>query len=420
MAEPVDFFTAFRHSRLIQTRVKPGSWHDLTLFLGVYNAAEFISGLESQLRAQTDQRFNLVIANNASTDETLNRALEMVKNLENPSIVVTNPVNLGFHGSLKLNLDLLKSSWVGFMNQDDIYLPNHVATLRELAERATEKTVILSAGLGSIDNSGQRIGTPPRASWLLREDAVQSELIAATIALHVLPEPSIAYRVSALTEIDAPWHSTAFPDTELMLNALTMGGAMLSRRETVLYRESEDSASHHLTSQQRNIGATVSLVRFLTGMRLKDFESRLGTQERAFLVDGIISGLEARLGNTNEFACAALAYLEARVSDSRYSDNVALGYLADIYASTDSSRAEALLHGIQEFQGESAPGKRYGFFVDGFSVRSGNPRLLMYFQKVTGHLHPNVTRTLGKGAMMFASRLPGYKAWNLRKFKRRT
>jgi hypothetical protein len=415
VAEFIDFQTNFRERRAVIHVAGNTSSGDLTLFLGVYNATEYLPDLERQLASQTDEDFRLVVVDNASTDGTWGLVQELAMKLPQDVTVVRNPVNLGFHGSLKLNQDLLQTEWTGFMNQDDVYLSSHVATLNRLSRSATENTVILSTGLGAISPDGERLQTPPRGLWLMSSTPSQLELIIATIAQHVLPEPSIAYRTSALTSIDAPWHSTAFPDTEIALYALTQGSALIDRTETVLYRESPTSASHHLSTELRSLGAALSLTRFLTSTSLAQLEQTLSAAQKEYLTQGVIASLKARFTGTTEFHICALGYLESNILRSNYNDLTSLGYAAEIYSSRLAARAASTLNSAAHFQGGNrllAPDAHAG------PKNHGNtwiPSVSSIYQKMTKFLPRRINHAVGKFSMRLLSMLPRFAAWRFPK-----
>ena len=419
MAESLSFRSQFRRNREILRFGPETDCSPLTLFLGTFNAMEYLSSLEVQLSQQSDKNFRLVIADNISSDDTWLSLISLAKRLEVSTVLVKNPVNLGFHGSLKLNEDLLESTWVGFMNQDDIYLPDHVKTLNLLARDATEDIAILSTGLGAVSPNGARLQTPPRAVWQLGSTPTQLELIVATIAQHVLPEPSIAYRRNVLQSISTAWHSTAFPDTEIVLNALTLGGARLSRKETVLYRESPTSASHHLNSEQRSFGAALSLSRFLTSLTLVEFEKTLSPAQANYFVEHVIASLRSRLGPTKEFELCALSFLEQRIVDSHYDTSLAIRIAAEIYFEKDASRAAATLDAIVGTKRRTRTTKETVAFKTLEPSANMLAVVLNIYQRIARFMPRRLNTFLGSVVMRALGHLPQFASWKFRKEPRK-
>jgi len=114
-----------------------------------YNHAGFVERCIQSVLAQTDPGFELVIVDDASTDDTFERA----SRFKDPRIrVERNPTNLGLGQSLKSVLPRVRSPIVAILNSDDLFHPRRLQScLRAFAE--SQDTQVVATSLLPIDAS---------------------------------------------------------------------------------------------------------------------------------------------------------------------------------------------------------------------------------------------------------------------------
>ena len=139
--------------------------HNLTLYLGIYNGEKYIDSLLKQILSQEYQKFNILVADNNSSDQSDKMFGNWKKIYKDNFQFVKNTVNYGGHGSLFKNMDKIKTPWFCTLHQDDFYKPNHTKTISELILASKNNTVGVSTTMGSMSNSGKILNSKPRVTW---------------------------------------------------------------------------------------------------------------------------------------------------------------------------------------------------------------------------------------------------------------
>lgn len=250
----------------------------VTMFLGLFNAEAFLESLESQIRNQ-EKSCPLVVVDNSSTDLTWIKIQRWLETLDRPVTLARNPINLGGTGTLLANLDLVSSSWVITLHQDDFYLPNHVSTLQSAISEAGEKHLAFSTEMGSMDANGVETTSPPRASWLLG-DSLPATMFLSNLRLHNFPFPASAFRVTSLETGSGPWHSNVFPDSEMVLNWAALGHLVHIPKITMRYRENPLSESHSVSTSEKQLGVYLPLTRIVNSSGFRALLESLDVAQR--------------------------------------------------------------------------------------------------------------------------------------------
>jgi glycosyltransferase involved in cell wall biosynthesis len=113
---------------------------DVTIFLPVYNGANYIQQAIDSVLAQTYTNWTFLIVDNCSTDNTA----EICKPyLADPRFkYVLNETNLGIHGNFHKALSLCKTTYFAYLSHDDIYVrPDAFAEAHAILE--ADKTLAM-------------------------------------------------------------------------------------------------------------------------------------------------------------------------------------------------------------------------------------------------------------------------------------
>jgi glycosyltransferase involved in cell wall biosynthesis len=113
----------------------------VAIALPVYNASATIAqALESAL-AQTYEDIEIVVSDNASTDDTV----EVVRGYDDPRIRLhRNRVNVGYHGNMNGSIALCRSPFVKFLHADDALYPRCIERMVEVMERSENVGLVFS------------------------------------------------------------------------------------------------------------------------------------------------------------------------------------------------------------------------------------------------------------------------------------
>jgi glycosyltransferase involved in cell wall biosynthesis len=123
----------------------------------------------SSLKSQSDSRFQILIVDNASSDNSWEILQSWIEEFRGRIRLVRNEMNLGATGAILLNRDLILSDWFMFMHQDDLYRSNHVKTLNDSINNSVADVVSISTSMGSLSISGEEGPKSPASSMVGKE-----------------------------------------------------------------------------------------------------------------------------------------------------------------------------------------------------------------------------------------------------------
>jgi len=125
----------------------------ISIAMATYNGENHLKEQLNSILAQTEQDFEIVACDDASTDSTLSILKEYEKK-DCRFRVCKNEKNLGFRENFNKAVSLCRGDFIAFSDQDDIWLPNHLQILKEnigdnfvcagRAQRFFEKDVMLN------------------------------------------------------------------------------------------------------------------------------------------------------------------------------------------------------------------------------------------------------------------------------------
>jgi glycosyltransferase involved in cell wall biosynthesis len=320
---------------------------DIAIFLGLYNAGKYFAKIESWLLGLRLLDAKLIIVDNASTDDTWQWLNEHIKPLLDASslTVVRNPINVGGYGSLALNLDLVKNNtWVMTLHQDDYYDQDHIVRHFEATRLASDSVGMISSEATSISLSGKRLSYP-RGAWFLGDAPEPCDVFIAHLRAHCYPFSGASFRVKMLEQIQVPWHSTAFPDTEIVLRAAAQWRFLHLHTPTVEYLENPESESHSLTTTQKDMGSFLALVRVFRSEEFADLVENLSTALAENFSLGVNKSLAARFSDKRILGLAQAIAQEA-IIQSNGVNNSSASMLAGAYRAIGDSQASSTLDSL--------------------------------------------------------------------------
>lgn len=102
----------------------------VSIIIPAHNAAATLAGTVASVQAQTHPRWEIVIVENGSTDDTLRVAGDLAA--QDPRIRVARSDGRGVSHARNCGLDLAQHDWVLFLDADDWILPRHLAALTSI------------------------------------------------------------------------------------------------------------------------------------------------------------------------------------------------------------------------------------------------------------------------------------------------
>lgn len=300
------------------------------VFLGTYNANRFKDKIHAWLPELDLSSTALVVADNASTDGSEKWLLDLCSSLGFSSQFLRNQFNYGGYGNLMMNLDKFPGAhWITTLHQDDYYASNHVQNHRQVLSKSNPNLGLVCSEAKSIDTSGREVPFP-RAFWLLENQMDPVTVFLAHLKQHAFPFSGASISTQVLRKFRVPWHSTAFPDTELVMKMIAEFSVEFAEGITVEYLENPTSESHALESQQKDFGAFVALSRVFAHPTFKRICEMIPIEHRAYFYDSLIDGIQARFADTRIRALLSQAVLEIVAEhigmDSHLAELLSVGY----------------------------------------------------------------------------------------------
>ncbi len=340
----------YRLNRTVVPSGHSGEAPRLTVFVGLYNANPYFDHLLEQIEAQSVHDVRWLFVDNASSDDTWERLSSWVATVDRDVTIVRNGFNLGATGSIFVNLDLVTTEWLTFIHQDDIYLPHHLATLASAAEGAAPDVVGVFTDMARADHEGHPLGSYPPPIWMV-PDLDPPTVFLSLLRNHCIPWSALAVRSEVFRQTEAPWHSTAFPDTEITMRLAGRGRFVHVEKETMRYRDNMASESRSIDDRERKFGATVSLFRVINSEEFALLAATVAAADRAAFVTGLANSITVRLGSTDRALLVTAAALERLGQLWDDSEPTVLAGLAVIYGGLGASATSGLLDRMSDAAG---------------------------------------------------------------------
>jgi len=222
---------------------------DVSIIMANYNGARYLSAAIGSIVRQTVSSWELIIVDDASTDESL--AIARREAAGDPRVrIVAQDKNRGPGAARNRALDLADGQWIAIVDSDDVLLPQRLALLLARA-RADEADIVADNLLVFSKQSRPRSFLPPpftrQARWIgLAEFMASNCLYARTPPLGYL-KPLI--RTDIVRDLGLRYdESLRIGEDYNFLARLMLRGHRLRIEPAglYLYRKHESSVSHRL------------------------------------------------------------------------------------------------------------------------------------------------------------------------------
>jgi len=123
----------------------------VSIMMPAYNAEAYIETAIQSVIDQTYSHWELIVVDDGSTDNTA----AIVNRFEDPRIRLIRQENGGESAARNTALDHINGIYLGFLDSDDLHLPNHLALTVAYLEHHPERTAVYTDGY-HIDTEGKR------------------------------------------------------------------------------------------------------------------------------------------------------------------------------------------------------------------------------------------------------------------------
>lgn len=178
------------------------------LGMPVYNGARFLEETLDSILAQTFTDFELVICDNASTDETEQICRRYAA--ADPRIRYhRNPANVGAHPNYNRAFELARGTFFKWTPHDDLLHPEYLAACIE-ALRETPEASVCQSHLAFIDGQGLPLGTCRPDLYEAQSTRAVERFSAAVLRAHNCYDMQGVYRrdMLARTRLLASFHGS--------------------------------------------------------------------------------------------------------------------------------------------------------------------------------------------------------------------
>lgn len=126
----------------------------VSVIVPVFNGAAHIGECLKSLKGQTLRRLEIIVVDDASTDETATIIGQFAQVSDGRVRVLTQPSNQGVSAARNRGIDAARGTFVAFVDADDVVLPRMYEHLLVLAE--TQSLDVVSCGIQLFDGEGGR------------------------------------------------------------------------------------------------------------------------------------------------------------------------------------------------------------------------------------------------------------------------
>jgi glycosyltransferase involved in cell wall biosynthesis len=137
----------------------------ISIVIPTYNRATLISGTLKSVQQQTYRNWEAIVVDDGSKDDTQEIVTELA--LDDRRIrFIRQDQNLGAQAARNAGIRAARGEWVGFLDSDDLFLPNSLEIRLEALLR--ENLSVVHSECNWIEKDGviKAYGIPPIAGWV--------------------------------------------------------------------------------------------------------------------------------------------------------------------------------------------------------------------------------------------------------------
>lgn len=123
-----------------------------SIVIPLYNKEKSISNTVLSVLAQTYTHFEIIVVNDGSTDHSL----EKVREFDDSRIRVIEKANGGVSKARNSGIANATFQWIAFLDADDTWTPNHLATLFDLIQKFPDDKVFCTSFIRSTERANRQ------------------------------------------------------------------------------------------------------------------------------------------------------------------------------------------------------------------------------------------------------------------------
>lgn len=225
---------------------------EVSVIMANYNGGRYLGAAIRSLQMQSLKRWELILVDDASGDESLERAESFARD-DRRIRIVTQSANRGPSAARNKALAMARGRWVSIFDSDDIMRPLRLETLRD---RALEDDASIVADDLLIFSDADRMPRPflpkkfsARPRWIGLAQYVDSNRLYSRVPDLGYLKPFIETDLLHRTGIRYDERLRIGEDYEIMARLLSTGARIrLEPAANYLYRKHPQSISHRINS----------------------------------------------------------------------------------------------------------------------------------------------------------------------------
>ncbi len=163
-----------------------------SIVIPAFNAESTIEQAIESARRQTEQRLEIIVVDDASSDRTPAIVAEMAKSDARIKLL-SQPANTGPAAARNRGIAAAKGDWIALLDADDSYLPERLEKLLELADRVDADMVADNILLCTTDDQTEGAAMIPPALLSQPAELTTAEFIARNIGSPKTPRVSYGF-----------------------------------------------------------------------------------------------------------------------------------------------------------------------------------------------------------------------------------
>ena len=253
----------------------------ISIALATYNGEKYLAEQLDSLLLQSLLPSECVICDDGSTDGTLEILRNFAQKAPFTVHIHSNPTRLGYRENFLYCASLCTGEFVGFCDQDDVWLPTKLQRVAEAIEHHPHLSLVVHQGQvvdAQLRPTGQHYPQVARAQTqakLTGEPFVNIPGFAMVFKRELLHACPWDHRPSDPNTYDLP----AAHDTWILFIAEVLGDVVFMPESLVLYRRHDNNTTVHAVKQrQTGTGLAQRIRDKLARMRLR-YQQRAGLFE---------------------------------------------------------------------------------------------------------------------------------------------
>lgn len=130
----------------------------ISVAMATYNGEKYIRQQLDTIASQTYLPCELVVCDDGSSDGTLDVVRDFSSTVSFPVRIFSNENNLGFANNFLKCASLCTGEWIAFCDQDDIWLPQKLETIKNVIGKSSEDLVLVYHAAELVNEGLESLG----------------------------------------------------------------------------------------------------------------------------------------------------------------------------------------------------------------------------------------------------------------------